>query len=60
MNNEVTKHTKEKEIAIGNRNLHRNNAAEWLLLILLYPAWLCAVLWKHVRRFVLFLTSWFN
>ena len=38
-------------------NLHRNNAAEWALIILLYPAWLALVAWNRVRRFV---ASWFN
>ena len=41
-------------------NLHRNNAAEWVLMILLYPAWLSVAAWDLVRRFVSFVTSWFN
>jgi hypothetical protein len=43
-----------------NDNLHRNNLAEWALLVLLFPAWLAAVAWNRVRRFVFFVTSWFN
>jgi hypothetical protein len=42
------------------KNLHRNNAAEWCLIILLSPAWLAWVAWNRVRRFVSFVTSWFN
>jgi hypothetical protein len=60
LNHEVTKDTKEGELQRREGNLHRNNAAEWILIILLYPAWLCAAAWNEVPRFVLFVTSWFN
>ena len=60
MNHEATKHTKLRMDQIRQANLHRNNAAEWVLVVLLYPAWLSVAAWNRVRRFVLFVTSWFN
>ena len=44
-----------------NQNLHRNNAAEWVMVVLLlYPAWLAVAAWNNVRRFVSFVASWSN
>jgi hypothetical protein len=43
-----------------HQNLHRNNLAEWVLLIGLFPAWLAVVAWNKVRRFVFFVASWFK
>ena len=46
-------------MAPHNRNLHRNNLAEWVMVVaLLYPAWLGVTVWNGVRRFVPFVASW--
>ena len=60
MNREATKDTKQGMDQRREANLHRNNAAEWVLMILLYPAWLAVAAWNRVRCFVPFVTSWFN
>ena len=60
MNHEATKNTKEDKIRTEQKALHRNNAAEWVLFALLFPAWLAAVAWNKVRRFVSFVASWFK
>jgi hypothetical protein len=61
LNHEATKGTKKELVARHAQNLHRNNLAEWLMVIaLIYPAWLGVTTWDLVRRFVSFVTSWFN
>jgi hypothetical protein len=62
LNHEATKGTKKKESVVRHaQNLHRNNLAEWLMAIaVVYPAWLGVATWNRVRRFVPFVTSWFN
>jgi hypothetical protein len=54
------KNTEGGAIQRRAENLHRNNAAEWILFALLWPAWLALNVWDKVRRFVPFVTSWFN
>ena len=45
----------------SRKNLHRNNFAEWVMVVLLlWPAWLASTTWNRVQRFVPFVTSWFN
>ena len=60
MKHEATKGTKPRMDQAKEANLHRNNAAEWVMIVLLYPAWMGVAAWNRVRRFVLFVTSCFN
>jgi hypothetical protein len=60
LNHEATKNTKEDKTQTAEKDLHRNNAAEWVIFALLYPVWLAAVAWIQVRRFVSFVASWFK
>jgi hypothetical protein len=61
LNHEATKGTKEEAKGGERTNLHRNNLAEWMMvLLLLYPAWLAVQVWNQVRRFVCFAASCFN
>jgi len=61
LNHESTKGTKGEKIHRRERNLHRNNLAEWVMVFtLLYPARIGVTAWNGVRRFACFVASWFN